>query len=224
MTNGQPIRRAPALKRGGARRRAGQRSMLLTEVQCRNLIGGTEVAWAAGLPFNRFITLAWELGGIAPNQCLAATGDFITLAREWMRERDHPMPWAWVQEWGNKFGAHCHILLHVPPDLAPLFRVMPRRWACKVLGGCYVAGVVDSEKLSSAGAFHALPAAYEAQVMGKVHYMLKCAPAALEAPLGMVGRGHRDWGQSCPVYGKRAGVWQGWRRHLKIIPMQAARL
>ena len=224
MTTGQPIRRAPALKRGGARRKAGECTMRLTKADCSKVIGATEAAFAAGLPFNRFITLAWETGGVAPDQCLSATGDFITLAREWMRAREYQMPWAWVQEWGTKYGAHCHILLHVPPNLAPLFRPMPRRWTRKVLGGVYVIGVVECEKLVSANAAHGLPAAYEAQVMGKVHYMLKCAPAALEAPLGMVGRGHRDWGQSCPVYGKRAGVWQGWRRHLKINPMHAARL
>lgn len=172
----------------------------------------TEAAWAAGLPLNRFITLAWELGGVDPTQSVTATGAFIKLAREWMGERGYAMPWAWTQETGPKYGAHCHALLHVPPEIAPLFRPMPRRWARKVLGGTYIAGVVDSQRLSSADACNALPAAYEAEVIGKVHYMLKCAPAALEGPLDMIGRGHRDWGQSCTVYGKRAGVWQGWKK------------
>ena len=212
MATCQQDRQQRTLKRGGPRRKAGQRSEQLTEADCRKVLGATEAAWAVGRPLNRFITLAWELGGIDPAQSVAATGAFIKLAREWMGERGFPMPWVWVQETGPTLGAHCHALLHVPPEIAPLFRPMPRRWAHKVLGGVYFAGVVDSQRISSADACNALPAAYEAEVIGKVHYMLKCAPAALEGPLGMIGRGYRDWEQSCPVYGKRAGVWQGWKK------------
>jgi hypothetical protein len=169
------------------------------------------------LPFNRFITLAWELGGIAPDRSVGATGDFIKLAREWMNERHYPMPWAGVQERGPKLGAHCHILLHVPLDVAPLFSPMPKRWARKLLGGKYFKGVVDTTKLSLADAPHALPAAYEAEVLGRVHYMLKCAPAALEGPLGMVGRGAQGLGPIMP------GLWQA-RGRLAGLARAFARL
>ena len=103
MTIGQPVRHKPALKRGGARRKIGQHSLTLTEAQCRNVIGATQAALAAGMPFNRFATLAWELGGIDRQHSVAATGDFIKLAREWMNGQGSPMPWAWVQEWGPKY-------------------------------------------------------------------------------------------------------------------------
>jgi hypothetical protein len=199
----------PLLKRGGARLRSDRSTQNLTEAQCRKIITVTNSAWAAGSPFNRFITVAWELGGIDSKASVAATGQFITMAREWLLARGHPMPWVWVREWGPKFGAHCHILLHVPPDLDPLFRSMPKRWAKKFLGGAYVAGVVQSQRLYPPTSATADPAAYEAQLLGKVHYMLKCAPAILEGKLGMIGMGEKPWGQSCRVYGKRAGVWQG---------------
>jgi hypothetical protein len=201
---------------------AGRLTHQLTEKQCRTVLAASRAAWSAGAPFNRFVTLAWELGGIDARRCVCATGNFVKLAREWMNARGYFMPWAWVQETGTRYGAHCHLLLHVPPELEPLFRPMPRRWARKVLGGEYISGVLQCQRLLSAGTAGASPAAYEAELTGKVHYMLKCAPAALEDVLGMLGKGHRKWGQSCSVYGKRAGVWQGWRKALKppspIVP------
>lgn len=209
MTQCRAGQTSRALKRGGSRLRADRFTLQLTEAQCRMVIGASMTAWAAGLPFNRFITVAWGLGGIDPKASVAATGAFIKLARDWLHDRGHPVRWTWVQEYGPKYGAHCHLLLHVPAELEELFRPMPKRWARKVLGGVYVARVMQSQRLGMAMSAEANSAAYEAQLLGKVHYMLKCAPAALEAPLGMTGRGHKPWGQSCLVYGKRAGAWQG---------------
>lgn len=201
-----------ALKRGGARNSRDRKSWQLSEQDCRKLIGASEAAWAAGAPLSRFITLAWGKGGIEANEAVKATGAFIKLAREWMNARDHPMPWVWVQETGNRFGQHAHVLLHVPHELEPLFRVMPRRWATHILGGRYVARVLDCQRLASAYSATTNPALYQAALSGKLHYMLKTAPAALESKLDMVERGHKQWGQSCLVIGKRAAVWQGWEK------------
>lgn len=173
-------------------------------------MGGCEAAFAAGSPMNRFITIAWGKGGIEGKDSVVATGTFVKRAREWTAGHGYPMPWAWVQETGLKFGQHCHLLLHVDQALDDLFRPMPLRWVKAILPGAYVAETLDSQKLSAARSASNHPAAYEAQILGKVHYMLKCAPAALEARLDMTGRGYKPWGQSCLVYGKRAGVWQGW--------------
>jgi len=175
-------------------------------------MGSCEAAFAAGRPMNRFITIAWGKGGIEAKDSVEATGAFVKRAREWMAAHGYPMPWAWVQESGLNFGQHCHLLLHVAPELDDLFRVMPMRWTKAILPGLYVKDTIDTQKLSAARSAGSNPASYEAQILGKVHYMLKCAPAALEARLDMVGRGHKPWGQSCRVYGKRAGVWQGWER------------
>ena len=201
-------RRQPALKRGGARNSAERQSWQLTAHDCRKLIAASREALAAGLPFNRFITCLWERGGIDRKASVRATGRFVRLAREWLSARGSAMPWVWVQEFGDVNGAHCHILLHVPPKFDPLFRPMPRRWVSRVLGGRYAPGVLQSQSLRTRPGAASNRVAYEAELMGKLHYMLKCAPAALEGDLDMAGRGHVDWGQSCLIYGKRAAAWQ----------------
>jgi len=200
-----------ALKRGGARNSRDRKSWLLSEQDCRKMIGASEAAWVAGAPMSRFITLAWGKGGIEASEAVRATGDFIKLAREWMQARGHFMPWIWVQETGSRFGQHAHILLHVPRELEPLFRVMPLRWVKRLLGGRYVAGVLDCQRLAPAYSASSYPAHYKAVLLGKLHYMLKAAPAALEGKLGMIGKGHKPWGLSCRVIGKRAAAWQGWK-------------
>lgn len=209
------------LKRGGACNRADRASWQLTRQHCEDLLGASAAAARAGRPLNRFITVAWGKAGLAPQDSVTATGEFIRLAREWHRARGHPMPWCWVQEHGPVFRAHCHLLLHVPAELEPLFRPMPTRWAKKVLAGRYVAGVMRSERLASAYAREGLAGTYRAELLGKLHYMMKCAPAALEGPLGMTGMGYKDWGQSCPVLGKRAGTWQGWKSVGPAPPVSA---
>jgi hypothetical protein len=202
------------LQRGGARNLADRRSRQLTERQCRNLIAAAGIAWAAGTPFNRFATFAFGKSGIDARDCVAATGDWIKLARDWFAAHGLPMPWAWVQEWGPFNLAHCHILFHVPPELAPLFRSKPRQWAHKVIAkrsGCYATGTTDCQKIKCSEHPELYRHAYHASLAFKVHYMLKCAPAELENRLGMTGRGPEPWGKSCTVYGKRLALWQGWQ-------------
>ncbi|MEE4537528.1 MAG: hypothetical protein V2J51_03425 [Erythrobacter sp.] len=198
------------LKQGGPRNRADRPSWQLTEHQCRNVIARSFDAWALGLPMNRFITLAWGKAGIDADKAVWATGEFIDKAREWMRGHGYPVtPWVWVQERGPKLGQHAHILLHVPPGLDDLFRPMPCRWGKSFTGGKYQKGHVDAPKLDAAKSAHINPLAYKAQLLGKLHYMLKCAPAELEAPLEMEGWGYgEDWGQSNKVIGRRASHWQ----------------
>ena len=199
------------LRRGGANNRADRKSWQLTERQAAKLIDGCRRAHADGMGMNRFITVSWEPAGLAARESVAATGDWIRLAREWLRQRGYPAAWVWTQENGPRLGAHCHILLHVPPDLAPLFRGKPSQWARQVIqsrGGAYKAGTVLSRKIATGRACNGQSAAYQALVMGRLHYLLKCTPAAFEGPLGMVPWRYKPWGQQCLVYGKRAGVWQ----------------
>ncbi len=198
------------LPRGGARNFANRQSWQLRERDCRKLIDASLAALAAEMPFNRFVTIAWALGGVPADQAVDATCQFRRLAKAWMRARGTAMPWAWVQEYGNTFGQHAHILLHVPPHLDPLFRSMPLRWTKAILPGRYVARTLQTQRLKNAAAFHGR--AYQTELLGKVHYMLKAAPIELEVVLDMAGRGRKDWGQFCPVIGKRVGVWQDWKK------------
>ena len=200
------------LKHGGARNRRDRLSTQLTEHDCRKLLTASEAAFAAGMPLNRFITIAWGKSGIDAQQSVAATGEFVKRAREWLAGHGYGMPWCWVQEHGAKFGQHCHLLLHVDQVMDDLFRTMPLRWVKDIIPHCYERKTIDSQKLSAARSAQNNPAAYEAQILGKLHYMMKTAPETLEGPLGLTGWGHKPWGQSCLVYGKRAGVWQHRRR------------
>ena len=159
-------------------------------------------------PLNRFVTISWETGGLGPKASVWATGRFVTLARQWMRARGYPMPWLWVQEWGRFKGAHCHFMLHVPPELDELFGRMPRQWVKLIAGRDLPRGTLQTLRLSSARTIDIAPGAYQAELFGRLHYMLKCAPAAIESKLGMTGWGNVTWGQTCPVFGKRAAVSQ----------------
>nr|WP_140404505.1 hypothetical protein [Sphingomonas sp. CDS-1] len=177
---------------------------------CQKLIDASLAAWSAGMPLNRFITIAWGRGGVPGDEAVEATGQFIRLAREWMRARGYQMPWAWVQERGIRFGQHVHILLHVPADLDPLFRPMPLRWTKSNLPNVYTSGVVQTQRLKFAATMNV--DAYSAELQGKLHYMLKCAPAEMEATFGLFGHYQVRWGQRCLVIGKRSGVWQDWKK------------
>jgi hypothetical protein len=196
------------LKRGGPHNSGDRVSWGLTEYHCRRVIGRSYDAWDAGQPLTRFITLAWGLAGIDAARAVWATGQFIDKAREWMRGHGYVMPWVWVQETGDTFGQHAHILLHVPQELDDLFRTMPRRWAKAVLRGKYIAKTVDTDTLAGSKSLEASPARYQAALMGKLHYMLKCAPEALEWELGLQNWSNAVWGQKCRVIGRRASAWQ----------------
>lgn len=210
------------LRKGGANNRADRKSLRLTGQQAAKVIDGCMAAQSHGLWLNRFITISWEPAGLTAQESVAATGEWIALARDWLRQRGYPAAWVWTQERGAKLGAHCHILLHVPPELAPLFSGRPSRWARQVIErrtGAYKAGTVLTRKIAAGRACRGDTPAYEALYMGRLHYLLKCTPAALEMPLGMYGWGHIDWGQECLVYGKRAGVWQ----HQSVRKIKVAR-
>jgi hypothetical protein len=71
----QALRRM--LPQGGARNRPDRLSEQLTERHCRQLIEAAGTAWAAGTPFNRFVTLAFGKSGIDARDCVVATGDWI---------------------------------------------------------------------------------------------------------------------------------------------------
>lgn len=196
---------------GGARNSRGRVSYQLSERHCRDLLRAVETAAGIGQPFNRWITITWERNGIDARDNRDATGHFIKLASDWLRARGHRLVWAWVQEWSDRNGAHVHMLLHVPPAFDPLFSHMPRRWVRTVLGKVGIARTLRTRKLATGTGVGSRTGVYQALVTGKAHYMLKCAPAALEAKLDMLGRGPKSWGRQCAVFGKRLGIWQGWR-------------
>ncbi len=191
------------LQRGGKRLDGERVTAQLKRAQCHNLIDATVRASDAGQPFNRWITLLWEKGGIAARDNVKATGRFVKLASDWARQHGYRLIWAWVQEWGPVNLAHVHLLLYVPPELNWQFQNMPLRWVKQILPGRYVTGVLDSRRPDKT-------LGHRRWLWGKVHYMLKCAPAELEGQLGMTGLGPKPWGQQCQTFGRRLSIWQGW--------------
>lgn len=203
----RPARRA--FPHGGARNRGDRVSVFLTDRQCNNLIAASETALHICQPFNRFITIHWENGGIPDAGAAAATGRFVKLASDWMRARDHRLIWAWVREndmGDGRKGSHVHLLIHVPLALDPLFRVMPLRWVKSILSEDYRRRTLRTQRIKYAQSIDHLCPAYQAELSGKVGYMLKGATRAAGEHLGLSrsGEGGR-------VIGKRSGVWQGWR-------------
>lgn len=203
---------------GGARNRADRTSLHLTEKQCRDMIFALLLSETIGCPFNRFITIGWHDGGIADRDVVKATGALITLMRDWLKSQGHKCVWAWVQEHGRVKQAHVHILLHVPPDLAPLFSRLPLHWVKRLLPGRYVKGVVDTKRSPERGKAYWGPWGDPEQWrQQKVQYVLKCAPAALKSTLGVQGWGEDSWGQSGRVCGKRLGIWQHGQKYLPAV-------
>lgn len=176
------------------------------------------VARESGFPFNRFITLLWERSGVDARRNGETTARFVKLASDWARRHGYRLVWAWVQEHGWKNGAHVHLVLHVPLELDPIFKTMPAKWTKLCLPGAYVRKTLQCQKVRFGDIAANNPEAYKAAIMGKVHYMLKCAPAALESELGMVGKGYKPWGQSGVTFGKRARIWQGWKPQFNRDP------
>ena len=200
---------------GGSRNRADRVSFHLTEKQCRDMIFAMLLAEHLGMPFNRFITIGWHDGGVADRDVVKATGQFITMVRVWLKSQGAKCVWAWVQEHGRVKGAHVHILLHVPPDLAPLFSRLPMRWVKRLLPGGYVKGVMDTKRSPEPGkAYWGHWGDPEGWRRRRVQYVLKCAPQALKAKLGATDWGPDIWGQSGRVYGKRMGIWQHGQKYL----------
>lgn len=194
------------LKQGGARLDRARVSHNLKRRQCSDLIQAAYAAWQIGQPLNRFITILWERGGIDPRNNAAATGKFIKLAKDWARRHGYNMCWAWVQEHGEVNGAHVHILLHVPSELAHQFSPMPLRWVKQILPGSYQAKVLKSLSVGSKYSPENNPRYYEAMLMTKVHYMLKAAPPDIGQNLALY-----RYGQYSTVFGKRLAIWQGWK-------------
>ena len=215
MQNDQQPRRL--LTRGGARNRRDRVTDRLTPAQCCDLLDVANAAWDDGQPLNRFITLAWELGGIDPRENCNAIGAFIKLASDWARRHGFSLAWAWVQEGGKRYGAHVHLLMHIPPHLDPVFRTMPLRWAKTILRGAYASGVVDCLRIRGAVNNLGNPELYWRALEAKLHYMLKAAPPELKAQMGMTGLGSTKWGKYCKVFGKRAGQAVWLRKRAKFL-------
>jgi hypothetical protein len=182
----------------------------LDERQCLLVLGAATRALEIGAPFNRWMTILWERGGVPPEQASAATTEFLSRYGDFLRRYDEKARWTYVHEGGRRNGIHAHILLHVPERMDLLFRNRPRAWTAAIASGGYAKGMVMTKRAP------ALPESdtgrYAAWLEARVHYMLKSADPELEAQLDLLGRGPRPWGVQSYVLGKRAAAWQDHNR------------
>ncbi|MEP2990614.1 MAG: hypothetical protein ABJN65_07055 [Parasphingorhabdus sp.] len=173
---------------------------------CRNIIYSSVAAFVVRSEFNRFITIHWQKGGLTDREAAWATGRFIKYCSDWMRHHRSPCVWLWVRENDGdqgRIGTHVHILFHVPPDLAPLFRKFPYRWI-KLISTCKpMKGMLKSKTIRGYSSLVSSPELYLANLDYYVHYILKAAPADVADRLCL--RFSEKRGR---VIGKRAAVCQ----------------
>jgi hypothetical protein len=147
---------------------------------------------------NRHVTIHWEAAGVPDSRAAAATGAFLTLARDWLRKRGAPFAWIFVRENGDGKGSHVHILLHLPAGTR--LGNMQRRWLRAITGKSYRARTIKTERIGgTAGAARSAPDVYEANLARAVGYVLKGASREAVRALGLarVEPGGRIIGKRC---------------------------
>lgn len=180
----------PARQWGGKRNSAGRTSDFITFEQAVNVIEAAQFALAAGMPFNRHVTIHWEQAGISDEHAGWATGRFLKLAGDWIAkqrsENASTFAWAWVREndvsgslHARVKGSHVHILIHLPAGLS--IGPMQRRWLRSITGKPYRRKTVKTSRIGGTiGACHSAPNHYGANLESIVGYLLKgtCPKAA----------------------------------------------
>jgi hypothetical protein len=197
-----PLKPVPG--RGGARNRRDRLTSALSLAMASGLSEATAFARVIGLGLNRFVTIHWESGRVTDD--LAATARWLKLTGDWIRSRGGQVAFIWVRETGPDKGAHVHILMHVPPDLADGFDRRQRGWQ-QACGALWKAKVRYSRPIGrnllhySSGWIDGQ--AYEVNLAETLDYVLKGADDAAHQSLGI--RRKEPGGE---VVGKRCGVSQ----------------
>jgi hypothetical protein len=133
--------------RGGARNRADRESHALTAAHIANLSAAEAYAAAIGLPFTRMLTIHWEAAGVPLSGMAKATGRFTDLLRKALARHGSETAWIWTHENGERKGGHCHLLAHVPANLAPVITGLQRGWLRRITGRPYRARVIHSKPI-----------------------------------------------------------------------------
>ncbi len=107
-----------------------------------------QTAWVRGMPFSRHVTIHWAKLGVPDAAAAAATGAFLTAARDWLRKQGLPFAYAYSRENSGENGAHTHILAHLPPGTFWAFQ-RSKRWLERISGKPYLR--VEYERIAYAG-------------------------------------------------------------------------
>ena len=190
--------------RGGARNHAARESRSLTTAQIANLSAGERHADKIGLPFTRMITIHWEAAGVPLASMAKATGRFTGLMTKALARHGSRTAWLWTHESGDGKGGHCHLLAHVPADLASILTGLQRGWLRRITGNKYRARVIHSKPIGGRlGLETGNPDLHAINLDAALAYVLKGASpeAASHFALERLEPGGR-------VIGKRCGTSQ----------------
>lgn len=190
--------------RGGARNRSDRESHELTAAQVAHLRAAERHAETIGLSFTRMISIHWEAAGVPLAGMAKATGRFTDLITKALARHGSGTAWLWTHENGDRKGAHCHLLAHVPPHLVPVVTGLQRGWLRRITGQPYRARVILSRPIGGRlGLERANPDLHAINLEVALAYVLKGArPEAAPqiAPDRLQPGGH--------VIGKRCGTSQ----------------
>jgi hypothetical protein len=74
----------------------------------------------ANTPFRFHVIIAWHLSESFDPESgvwMRHQGRLLAALGKWLRRRGQPVAYAWVREWGVKYGHHTHLVLHLDPEL-----------------------------------------------------------------------------------------------------------
>lgn len=205
--------RPAVFKRGGVRERKGKISNALSVNAVRRIGTAIDTASFVGLAFNRFITIHWELAGIAEIDAPRATAAFLKYARDYLASKGLPFAYVWVRENddgdGSK-GHHVHILAHLPrgQSLGPL----QRRWIKKITGQKYRSKTILTCTIARhAEAAYNQPSLYQLNLAVLRDYVLKGASFDAAATFSLP-----SWRRGGKVMGKRFGMSKNLSRQIRF--------
>ena len=189
---------------GGARNRADRTSEYIKLKAALELVEAARWAIAAGVPFNRHLTVHWTMGGITDRDASAATGRLIKLIGDWVRKRGGRFAHAWVREMGRRKGSHVHILLHIPKGIR--LDHMTRRWVSSLVGKIKKGTLKTRTIGGTANAAFSGSDWYEDNLAALVAYLLKGVSVEAGEALGLDQAAAGGW-----IIGKRISISQSLR-------------
>lgn len=189
---------------GGARNRSGRTSEYIKLKAALELVEAARWAIAAGVPFNRHLTIHWALGGITDRDASAATGRLVKLIGDWVRKRRGRFAHAWVREMGPLKGSHVHILLHIPKGIR--LGHMTSRWFKSITGKARKGAVRTKTIGGMAKAAFSGSDWYEDNLAAVVAYLLKGVSVEAGEALGLDSAASGGW-----IIGKRISISQNLR-------------
>lgn len=180
LNNGVPTKSARGYCRGGANNSAVRESFALSVDQVSNLKAAEGYAKIIGLPLNRMITIHWEAAGVPLEAMARSTGRFIDLVSKALSRRGGRTAWLWVHEnapnWSYEKGGHCHLLIHIPPELVSYIVRLQRGWLKRITGQVYRARVIHSKPIGGRlGIERGNPAVHAINAEAALGYLLKGA-------------------------------------------------